>query len=78
MLVLLHSELLQGRTDSLDQLRRQAPTGTSGSRQQKVAVCAIVSVCTHLYVQHSGSECYRSGVCCHQCSTVRSEQNTLH
>lgn len=37
MLVLLHNELLQGCTDSLEKLRRLAPAGTSGSQQQKVA-----------------------------------------
>ena len=46
VLVLLHSELLQGCTDTLDRLRRQVPSGTSGSQQQKVALCTITSVHT--------------------------------
>jgi hypothetical protein len=36
VLVLLHFELLQGSTETLDRLRRQAPAGVSGSMQQKV------------------------------------------
>ena len=36
VLVLLHYELLQGSTETLDRLRRQAPAGVSGSMQQKV------------------------------------------
>ncbi len=37
MLVLLHNELLQGSTETLDRLRRQAPADVSGSKQQTVS-----------------------------------------
>ena len=70
VLVLLHSELLQGCTDTLDRLRRQAPSGTSGSRQQKVTLYTTASVHIRLCMQHSGFECQSSGVCCSPCSTV--------
>ena len=35
VLVLLHNELLQGSTATLERLRRTAPGSTSSSRQQK-------------------------------------------
>ena len=48
MLVLLHMELLQGSTECLERLRRQAPAGVSGSKQQQVShqgLCPYVHYC---------------------------------
>ena len=44
VLVLLHNELLQGSTEYLEQLRRQAPAGVSSSKQQTVS---HASLCSH-------------------------------
>lgn len=54
-MVLLHNELLQGSTESLDRLRRQAPAGLSGSMQQKVQ---------HTQNAPCNEACCAAGLCC--------------